>query len=49
MGRIRPMIGDTYFHLRAQLDAELVKLGTVLRDLGADGESVAIVDNLIAS
>lgn len=49
MGRIRPMIGDTYFHLRAQLDAELVKFGTVLRDLGADGESVAIVDNLIAS
>jgi GTPase SAR1 family protein len=43
------MIGDSYFHLRSQLDAELMKLGGVLRDLDADGESVAIVDNLVAS
>jgi len=43
------MIGDTYFHLRSQLDHELGKLADVLRDLGATGESVAIVDNLVAS
>jgi|GEM_PF-272838 GTPase SAR1 family protein len=43
------MIGDTYFHLRAQLDARLQALGGVLRDLGADAESLAIVENLTAS
>jgi hypothetical protein len=43
------MIADSYFNLRTQLDAELSKLGAVLSDLGADGESIAIVDNLIAS
>ena len=43
------MIGDTYFHLRTQLDTELGKLGTVLRELNAGAEAVAIVDNLVAS
>lgn len=43
------MIGDTYFHLRAQLSAQLHALGGALRDLGADAESLAIVENLTAS
>lgn len=43
------MIGDTYFHLRSQLEANLQELGTALRELGGDAESVAISDNLSAS
>ncbi len=43
------MIGDTYFHLRTQLDARLQALGGALRELGADAESQAIVENLTAS
>jgi GTPase SAR1 family protein len=43
------MIGDSYFQLRAQLDAKLQSMGAVLRDLGADAESLAITDNLSAS
>ena len=43
------MIGDTYFHLRAQLNERLLALGGALRELGADAESMAIVDNLTAS
>ena len=43
------MIGETYFYLRSQLDKELAKLGALLRDSGADDESVAIADNLVSS
>ena len=43
------MIGDTYFQIRTHLDTELGRLGTVLRELNAGAESVAIVDNLVAS
>lgn len=43
------MIGDTYFHLRTQLNARLQAIGGVLSDLGADAESQAIIENLTAS
>lgn len=43
------MIGDHYFHLRSQLDARLQALRGLLRELGADAESQAIVENLSAS
>jgi GTPase SAR1 family protein len=43
------MIGDSYFHLRSHLDACLQKLGTVLRELGADADAQAIAENLAAS
>ncbi|MCA1962770.1 MAG: dynamin family protein [Prosthecobacter sp.] len=43
------MIGETFFHLRSRLDARLRMLATVLRELGADAESQAIVANLSAS
>lgn len=43
------MIGDTYFHLRTQLNARLQAIGGALSDLGADAESQAIIENLTAS
>lgn len=43
------MIGDIYFHLRSQLNTRLQALGGVLRELGSDAESQAIVENLTAS
>lgn len=43
------MIGDDYFELRSQLGAQLHVLASVIRDLGGDTESIAIIENLIAS
>lgn len=42
------MIGDDYFELRSRLGGDLFALSGLVRDLGGDGESCAIIDNLIA-
>src|SRR5688572_106898 len=43
------MIGDDYFELRSQLGAQLHVLASIIRDLRGDTESIAIIENLIAS
>lgn len=42
------MIGDDYFDLRTRLSADLQTLSGLLRELGGDVESGAILDNLMA-
>jgi GTPase SAR1 family protein len=42
------MIGDDYFHLRSRLGADLLSLSGLVRELGGEAESCAILDNLIA-
>lgn len=42
------MIGDDYFDLRSRLGADLHTLSGLLRELGGDVESGAILDNLMA-
>lgn len=43
------MIGDAYFDLRSRLGVELHSLAEVIRDIGGDTQSIAILENLIAS
>ncbi len=43
------MIGDDYFELRSSIGTELLALGAAVRENGADGEALAIIENLIAS
>lgn len=43
------MIGDAYFDLRTRLDSALHALEAVLREVGADAEGAAIVENLLSS
>lgn len=43
------MLGDEYFQLRSLLSEELHTLAELIRDLGGDTESIAIIENLIAS
>jgi GTPase SAR1 family protein len=43
------MIGDEYFDLRSRLSRDLLALSELLRELAADAESVAILENLVAS
>lgn len=43
------MIGESYFDLRSRLSAELHALAEVIRDIGGDTQSIAILENLIAS
>ena len=42
------MIGDDYFDLRSRLGTDLLSLGGLVRELGGEAESCAILDNLIA-
>lgn len=42
------MIGDDYFDLRSRLGADLLALSGLVRELGGEAESCAILDNLIA-
>ncbi len=42
------MIGDDYFDLRSRLGTDLFALSALVRDLGGEPESCAILDNLIA-
>ena len=42
------MIGDDYFDLRSRLGADLFALSGLVRELGGETESCAILDNLIA-
>lgn len=42
------MIGDDYFHLRSRLGDDLHALSGLVRELGGDGDSAAILENLIA-
>lgn len=42
------MIGDDYFELRSRLGTDLFALSGLVRDLGSDTESCAIIDNLVA-
>lgn len=43
------MIGDDYFELRSRIGTDLFALAALVRESGGDSESVAILDNLIAS
>lgn len=43
------MIGDDYFELRSSIGTQLLALGAAVRDAGGDPESLAILNNLIAS
>lgn len=43
------MIGNDYFELRSRIGTDLLALAAALRESGGDAESVAIIDNLIAS
>ena len=43
------MIGDDYFELRSSIGTQLLALGSAVRDAGGDPESLAILDNLVAS
>jgi hypothetical protein len=42
------MIGDDYFDLRSRLGTDLLALSGLVRELGGEAESCAILDNLIA-
>jgi len=42
------MIGDDYFDLRSRLGTDLFALSRLVRELGDDSQSSAILDNLIA-
>jgi GTPase SAR1 family protein len=43
------MIGDDYFQLRTSLSNDLIALRSLVHELGAEKESVIILDNLLAS
>lgn len=43
------MIGDDYFELRSRIGTDLLALAAAQRESGGDAESIAIIDNLIAS
>lgn len=43
------MIGDDYFELRSRIGTDLLALNAALRESGGDAESLAIIDNLVAS
>ncbi|MCP5556385.1 MAG: dynamin family protein [Verrucomicrobiaceae bacterium] len=43
------MIGDDYFQLRTSLSNDLIALRALVHELGAEKESIIILDNLLAS
>lgn len=43
------MIGEDYFELRSRVGTDLLALAGALREAGGDVESIAIIENLIAS